>query len=169
MCLTGWARERVLDTGGANYPPIMHRWQCVCETERRKDGDRHRELEAQSLIACLRSPGFLMAWCDTLNDAQEDPQRWLRAPWPSHLTYAACFTPRLSSCMRSHTSSGTYVQPRAPIYLRRCESLRRVDLFPFLADAWNSVAPWLYVLNMNTVKQVNNIRGISDRCSVGGN
>lgn len=39
MCLTGWAWEPVLDTGGTNYPLIMHCWQSLWdggETERRK-------------------------------------------------------------------------------------------------------------------------------------
>lgn len=63
MCLTAWAPEPVLDTGGTNYPRIMHCWQSVWGTERRqKDEKRLREHPGVALIACFRSPGFLMAW-----------------------------------------------------------------------------------------------------------
>lgn len=202
MCLTGWAPERVLDTGGTNYPLIMQCWQSVWGTERRqKDEKRQHEQPRKSLIACLRSPGFLMArlwhieWCTRGSAA---------------MTACALTIPFSIRCMFCPPFVIVYeksyilwnIRAVACSYLYTVMWLTQATIFLFsLTDAWNSVAPWLHtiiaadvgvlwlenilwdgchpngaagaqpkdVLNVNTVKQVNNIRGISDRCGVGGN
>lgn len=102
MCLTGWARQRALDTGGTNYPLIMHCWQRLWdgeETERRKvtAPAGSEKLDSVSLLSrVLDSPAVT---CRTMH-------RWAAVMAACVLTSLACaarLTLHLSSCMRSHT------------------------------------------------------------------
>lgn len=202
MCLTAWAPEPVLDTGGTNYPQIMHCWQSVWGTERRqKDEKRQREHPGVALIACFRSPGFLMArlwhveWCTRGSAAMSACALTI----PFSLRCMFC-PPFVIVCEKSDLLWN--IRAVACSYLCTVMWLTPTTMFLFLlTDAWNSVAPWLHtitaadvrlfslenllwdrchpngateaqpkdVLNMNTVKQVNNIKGTFDGCSVGGN
>lgn len=177
----------------------MHCWQSVWGTARRqKEEKRQREQAEKSLIACLRSPGFLLwhvEWC-----ARGSAAMTACAPTIPFSIHCVFCPPFVIMYEKSHILWNIH----AAVCSRLCPVmwLTQTTIFLFfLIDAWNPVGPWPQtiigadvavlwlenmlwdgchpngaagaqskdVLNLSTAKQVNNIRGIFDRCGVGGN
>lgn len=142
MCLTGWAPERVLDTGGTNYPLIMQCWQSVqgMQTERGNATARAGREKLDSVSSLSRVfDGRLwhIEWCTRGSAAMTACA--LTIPFSIRCMFSVCHRVWEVIYPLEHTCSRVF------LFMYGDVTQTTIFLF-FLTDAWNSVAPWLHTV-----------------------